>query len=459
MTSPSPAGSLESHRREIEESPNRHDFWRSSYATMLSDWRAQDIQDFFADKPLTVGGKVYFGADLLNLFWSTNGTISTIWNYSSVNALEPFMIERGYDPFLFMRKMLHRNNRATYMPGKVILGWFYPLMDRIFNRYDPREMAFNLIAVFTEAYLPHHLHRRIKKVVSEGWTDSYLMYASDKSFRTTFDLNFDHIAGEQIKAAPRIINLPEFEDITYVCDCRRPEDVLWAGAFERREEGLFQDGRLIARYDRFQAFADRLDFDLKSYRIPDRDILVAEEDIACSRRGRTVFYRGCAYQAPAYVSRVRHRKIPGKERKLIHHLVLDTLDEGALFGPELEARHRALVASLEKRLKFTYRPGEESMDLDGVHLIKGIPAKILRHILLAFRQGKTEFEYREFKRDFEISLGQKNANFEVRFYRLVEKLAEKCPAFRIEKVERGRFVVRAACPVEVADQGMEAAHG
>lgn len=444
--------SSELRRLEVEDSPNRHDFWRSSYATMLADWRPEDIRDFFAVRPLTIGGKVYAGADLLRLLWGVSGTLSTGWNYRATNALEPFMIERGYDPFLFMRRMLHRNNQATYMPGKVILGWFYPIMDLIFNRYDPREMVFNLIAIFTEAYLPHHLHRRIKKVVKEGWTDSYLLYATDKSFRSTLDLNFDHIAGEQIKAAPRILNMPEFEDIAYICDCRRPEDILGEGEFMRKEGGLFRNGALIARRDRFQAFADRLGFDLRSYRIPDREILVAEDDVACPRRGRTVLYKGCAYEAPAYVTRVRHRKIPRKERKLIHHLVLDTLDEGALFGPELEARHLSLVSSLEKRLRFVYHDADESIELNGVHLVKGVPAKILRHILASFLQGKSEFQYREFKRDFEISLGQKNSNFEVRFYRLVEKLGEKCPDLRIEKAERGCFTVTTACKVELAER-------
>ncbi|MDQ3002056.1 MAG: hypothetical protein M3Y08_12455 [Fibrobacterota bacterium] len=37
-------------------------------------------------------------------------------------------------------------------------------------------------------------------------------------------------------------------------------------------------------------------------------------------------------------------------------------------------------------------------------------------------EGKCESEYRDLKRKFEITLVQKNSNFEVRFYRLVDKL-------------------------------------
>jgi hypothetical protein len=64
----------------------------------------------------------------------------------------------------------------------------------------------------------------------------------------------------------------------------------------------------------------------------------------------------------------------------------------------------------------------------------------MKSLLEAYaRTGKQEFEYRDFKRDFEISLGQKNPNFEVRFYRLVEKLRVESQGVRIEKTGRGRF--------------------
>lgn len=442
----------------VGEALNRHDFWRAGYATMLSEWRPEDIREFLLARPLTVENRTYAGADLAALLWNEKGFVTTAWNYDGVNALEPFMVERGYDPFHFIRRLLFRNNGATYMPGKVILGWFYPLMDKVFNRYDPREMVFNLIAVFTETYLPHHVHRRIRKSRDGEWTLSFLMYATDKTFQSSLDLNFDLIAGEQIKAAPRILDLPEFDDVTYIADCRSPESVLGEGDFNRDEQGLHLDGRLIARPESFFDFASRWELDIKGYKVPDREVLVAGEDVFCPRRNRVVIYRDCAYQAPAYISRVRHKKIANKDRRLIQHLVTDSLLEEDLFSPEIRRRHLEMIKSLEKRLVFEYWDRDESITLNGEHLTKGVPAKILRHILLAVREGRSEFEYREFKRDFEISMGQKNSNFEVRFYRLIEKLEEKCAELRIERAERGRFNVRIACPMELVD-AVEEAHG
>ncbi len=52
---------------------------------------------------------------------------------------------------------------------------------------------------------------------------------------------------------------------------------------------------------------------------------------------------------------------------------------------------------------------------------------------------KREFEYRELKRDMQIILGQKSSNFEVRFYRRVEKPRAESQGVRIEKTSRSRF--------------------
>ncbi len=52
-------------------------------------------------------------------------------------------------------------------------------------------------------------------------------------------------------------------------------------------------------------------------------------------------------------------------------------------------------------------------------------------------EGRGDFEDRDLKRLFDISLGQKNSNFEIRFYRLIEKLEKQNIPITISKTERG----------------------
>jgi hypothetical protein len=200
--------------------------------------------------PMTMQGKVYAGRELFPLFWSEKGTVNMDWNFGSIHPIEPFLIERGYDALGFFRKMLHRNNRATYMPGKVLMTWFYPMMDKFFNVYDPREMVLKLISTYTEEYVPGVLHRRIKRTVEGEWIRTYMMFITHKHFDGCYVFNYDFIVGEQILAFPKMMDLPAFESITFLNDCQRIEDVLWRPGAVRDEAGIWMDGRTEDRLTR-----------------------------------------------------------------------------------------------------------------------------------------------------------------------------------------------------------------
>lgn len=200
---------------DTEETLNRHDFWRGCYATMLAELKLEHVLEFFEPLlPMVMRGRKYEGADFYNLLWNEKGQIPMDWNYNAIHPLESFLIERGYDALGFFRKMLHRNNQATYMPGKVLLSWYYPVMDKFFDRYDPRELVLHMITVYTEKYVEGTLHKRIKKEPDGEWTRSYMMLIGHKSFKKYYVFNFDYIVGEQIRAFPRMLDLPEFEELS-----------------------------------------------------------------------------------------------------------------------------------------------------------------------------------------------------------------------------------------------------
>lgn len=129
-----------------EEVLNRHDFWRHCYATMLAEIEPDHIIEFFEKIPMVMQGRTYAGKDLFALFWNEKGTVNMDWSFASIHPIEPFLIEKGYDALGFFRKMLHRNNRATYMPGKVLMSWFYPMMDKFFNVYPT--LPGTLVSIF-----------------------------------------------------------------------------------------------------------------------------------------------------------------------------------------------------------------------------------------------------------------------------------------------------------------------
>lgn len=419
-----------------------HDYCRSVYMVMLMDFPEEWVTEFWAKHPVVLPDRTIKGAALLRFLWSQNEKIPLYWDCEIANAVEPFLVSKGKFGYDFTARMLYRNNSSSYIPGKKILSWFYPFMNAAYNLFDARDMVFKLIPVFSESIWRTHLHRRVKRIEADGWVQSYMVYITDTTFENRGHFNFDWLAGAQIKAAPKVFGFDPFEKVEYLTDSRRVQDVLWTGNPAMEDSNFVLDGERIGHATTFNAILKTHKLNLAKFRPPDTDVILMEKDIYCPLRKRIVLYAGCAYGAPLYTTRVHHQKRPVKNKNLLASLVADAGREVDLFESELEKKHLAGMARMEARSTFVYYPADQSLSLNGKHFLKNVPAKILNKILMAYtREGKQEFEYRDFKRDFDISFGRKNSNFEIRFYRLLEKLEQEKTGIRIRKLSPGSFAV------------------
>jgi hypothetical protein len=423
----------------------RHDCKRAFYRALLSEMEPSEIAEYFEKVPLVLDGRTLHGPDLYKLLWSEKAMVSCAWEYATDHYLERFLIEKGRDPAKVLAKKLWLNNQSAYIPGKVLLTWFYPKVESLFHGIDTRDTLYGLITVFSEKYLPGHVHRRVKRWEAGGWVHSVLVFIPDPSFAGILDWDYEFIAGPQILNAPAAFNLPRFEELGMIADCRHPQDVLWEkDADARVDAGVFRiRGEVQGKQASFRAFCAEREIDLDKYRPPDFPVVVMDRDYVCPIRKRIVLHAGAAYGAPLYLGRISHRKLDlERNGGLFDHLIKDIEREESVQPDALEGRHRAMLAFAAGKASFVYHEADESITLNGGHFTKNIPAKILKYLLAAHQKdGKAEFEYRELKRQFEISLGQKNANFEVRFARLSEKLKSECPTVAVEKTGRGKFAL------------------
>lgn len=420
----------------------RHDYKKACYRAMLSEFPIDAVKAFFSKVPLIVEGREIKGRELYSLLWADNAEIPIYFDNALDNALEPYLLEMGMDAAAFMDKVLWLNNQSTYIPGKVLLTWFYPKMEALFDSLDSRDMIFPLITLFTENYLPGHIHRRIKRWQEGEWTKSVQVFISDQSFAEFVEWDYEFIAGPQIIHGPVMFGMPPFERFRMLADTRNPEQIVWSESDRPAYsgDGLVLGGQAAGRRASFHAFCREREIDLSRFNPPDLQGVVMTKDYVCPKRKRVVLHEGCFYGAPLFLNSVEHRKIAQQGMGLLANLVADIAREDASHKDALAAKHRELLTSLAGASHFVYYSDDESLMLNGAYFTKGIPAKIMKSLLNSFAtEGKQEFEYRDLKRDFEISLGQKNSNFEVRFYRLVDRLQAESQGVRLEKTGRGRF--------------------
>jgi len=132
-----------------------------------------------------------------------------------------------------------------------------------------------------------------------------------------------------------------------------------------------------------------------------------------------------------------------------------TMELVQVSGDAVEAAPAAVapgpVASGEP-LQLRRFAGTDSVFVGDDYLIKGVAGAILWKLLRDYvGQGRCDFSNRELRLDPSIRLPDVTDNLEARLVLLRRRLAEQCPAIRIEKTGRGRFRLRVERPVVLTD--------
>ncbi len=433
----------------------RHDYKCAVYRALLSEFSPHIVREYFEKVPLTIDGQEVRGKSLYELLWKKKAMVPISWEVQTDNHLEEFLLSNGRTPKDMMGKILRVSGGSAPIPGKVVLSWFYPKVEALINRLDTRDICFGLISLVTENWLPGRIHRRVRRREIDGWIENLLVFIDDKQHRYFLNWDYEFIAGPQVVEAPAKLGMPPFEHFGMLADTRPPDRIARCGGGfpEQNGESFRIDDGSWGRIDSFASFCRSLELDLSQFNPPDVEVWVAERDYYCPFRKRIVLHQGCAYGAPFFISRTEHRKLNARKDDILGTLISDfDREEQEDESDALADKHRALLETLEESALFVFHADDESLSLNGRHFVKGIPAKIMRSLLLAHLQdGRTDFEYRDFKRDADISLGQKNSNFEVRLYRLMEKLAEQGTCVRLEKTGRGTFSLRVTGVVKFSE--------
>jgi hypothetical protein len=426
-----------------------HDFTKSIYLNLLAHFPVEEVVAFWRTLPMRWEGRELSTYALLSLLWRDKAKVPMVWDYGVGEALDVFLSERGHSILEFYRKILYRNNHGTYLQGKVLLKWFYPVMKAAFN-VDARDMMLRFIPHFTENLLPNHVHRRVRREIKDGWTESVFVYLTDKDNEEIIYFDSEVHAGEQFRMSPVIFGMPPFEEVGILSDSRPLHVVVWKHAVEESNDVAYVNGRRVGRRIDFEEFLRIHDLDLSAYKVPGKRCVLMEEDYVCPQRKRVVLRAGCAYDAPAYLQTIRHKIRVERDLGVLGHIVDDIEDEEGPLARAVKGRHESALGLAREKIRLTWHVEDETLACNGETLVKGVPAKILKYMVQAYlSEGRVTFEYREFKRDFDISLGQKNSNFEVRFYRLIERLQEKCPSLAITKAGRGRFELHVRCELSL----------
>lgn len=121
------------------------------------------------------------------------------------------------------------------------------------------------------------------------------------------------------------------------------------------------------------------------------------------------------------------------------------------------------LSSSQAPVEVVYYQSDDSVFVCGEYVIKGVPGRILWKLLSEHvASGRTDFTNRELRLDERLGLPAGNDNLEARLLVLRKRLAAADCGVALERVGRGRLVLRLSRPLclsEVQTSGpMRAAH-
>gem|GEM_PF-1239913 len=434
---------------------------RSLHGALLLTGGPDLAREFWLGHPLENSGPPLTGADLFEYVWEEQSTTPLDYQLRVLDSVEAFCLHRGLDFVPFVRERAFRLYGGTALSPRGALVLAGRVLLQLVRTRDLHHTILELLHDTLEQVAPNLLTRLVHHAGTDLGNEAWLLQVHDLDFAGRYPgYDAEIWLGLQLEQSPRFLGGEPFDQVECVCEVRSVSQVLDAvprGLHPvRGEDGWSVDGRPISRTVSFRDWLDRQGLDSAGIRdVPDHAVQEVLEDVECPARHRTVLRRGSVYGSLCYMLRLRwSRRSFGPVETGLGQLIHDAMSgDGDPMLETVARRHAELLRQFSQKLSFIFHRQDATMSCNGEHLLRGVPARILQKVLMAYTlNGRTVFEHREFRRDPDLGLDPLNPNLESRIRILADRLESRVDGIRIAKEEKGRFRLEARSLVEFAEE-------
>jgi len=177
-----------------------------------------------------------------------------------------------------------------------------------------------------------------------------------------------------------------------------------------------------------------------------------DRDWSDPQRPLSVLHKDVAYGAPLLMFTVFYK---GRDRTpgILWKAAKGLMDPHRTPWAGIERKHLDFMRWLSGAVHAVYDAASQTLSIDNRHVTSGVQARILKRILERhLRDGRTEFERREFTADRDLVSGPLDTGFAVRLRRISESLATACPAVRLVSSGRGKFRLEADRQIDFTEK-------
>lgn len=423
---------------------------RSVLCALLRTGSLEQVRRFWRAHPLSADGRTFTEAELYQYLWDESGTTPIRYFAEVLSDAERYVHELDLDVAAFAERIHFHVNRGSYVGAKKVLGVVASILPDLLEADDPH---FAILRV-TAGICKLDFRDAIVHFVRSGDSPqcAYGFFVPDPAFEAPalFDPNL--YANRNFQAFPQAFFLPPYTSVWHPVDAQPVEVTILEREWSLGEgDGgvLTIAGQAYGRRMLLSEFLRREEIPRAPFTHPDVHVVSIDRPYLCPIRRRVVLHERTAYGAPFYVVRLHWEKATLDASKFLNPVVREISEEAFAEDAELIDLHRQLIAASERRLVFEYSTRAQAVLLDGKVVVSGVPALILRKILIDYEKGQRSFDHRAFKYDGDIFPDPKATNFELRLSRLKGKLSEATDLARIERTREGEFAFHADCVVEL----------
>lgn len=422
-------------------------FLQLTHIELLISYSVKDILTLVRRDPR-------FTIKLLNDLYFEDSVVDEGSHRFILDNVVSWLYERNENPDDFVEKIVKRCASFEAVPARSVLRSYLPFVSSFYSTEDVRALCLEIIP---KRY-PFLSKASVLKNELKG---------EDREMNFTF--RFDTpgalvsnpmrwILG-MLRIGPLLLSTPAYEHMGYLA-----AQTSFIEALEKRVSAEMKNDGSVYVGDKMVGkavtFGDCLDANKFNW---DNDVerkvgcVLALEDVVDEATGAVLVSKGCYYGAPANIIDVKFKanvQAPEPFLKLMSSVVKQ---EFAAWEPIQKAQEQLLDA-MNDSVTIIYYKSDDSISVNNKHLMRNVPARILRNLLREYTAtGREEYENREFKRDPAICMDPLRPNFESRLNRVIahingcddpNKPTEGVKKFfEIERHRRGGFRFVPKCKI------------
>lgn len=364
-----------------------------------------------------------------------------------------WLYERGENPDDFIERVVKRCADFEAIPARSVLRSYLPFVSQFYQTEDVRALCLEIIP-------KRYPFLSQSSILSDKVEDGNRSMCFSFRFETPGALVSNPMRWllGMFRVGPLLLNTPAYENMDYVATQTSFVEALEGRVFATlKGKDICVDDKIVGRATTFGECLEQYGFKWENSLEKDVGCVVALEDIKDSKTGTLLIRKGRFYGAPANILNATFKaniKTPEPFYKLMSSVVKQEFDAWV----PIQKAQEELLEAMNDSVTIVYYKSDDSISVNSKHLMRNVPARILRNLLREYTAtGREEYENREFKRDPSICMDPLRPNFESRLNRVIAHINGEDKQgivtegvkkfFEIERHRRGGFRFVPKCKI------------